>query len=162
MPVSQSDFRLSNLHVIEAMFIEPELVDSSDRGRRFCVFRPPARQSPLLGKSFVDLVGRYFNPDAMQDVRHALLFFLAFVATLCLPHHFLDALSCIFIPAWALFCLFLASVIQHPKRPSAKSRSAANLPILNSCDSVLACDSVLQNSRWKSWPNKKPNISHAS
>ena len=29
---------------------------------------------------------------------------------------------------------------------------------LNSCGSVLACDSVLRHFSWKSWPNKKPNI----
>jgi len=41
----------------------------------------------------------------MQDVRHALLLFFAFVAALFLLHYFYDSLSRIFIPAWALFCL---------------------------------------------------------
>jgi hypothetical protein len=33
---------------------------------------------------------------------------------------------------------------------------------LNSCDPVFVCDSVLQHSRWKSWPNEKPISSAAS
>jgi hypothetical protein len=44
----------------------------------------------------------------------------------------------------------------YNKEPPTPGLSATRK--LNSCGSVLACDSVLRHSSWKSWPNKKPNI----